>query len=151
MSVFDRIKEKLGMGDKQPQPADPNAPPLPGGAESTIPDQRPTATRNATTSPNQASTPTPLERPLDQIDVTALLDERASSHPERLNWRTSIVDLLKLLELDSSLGSRRALAAELGFDNAQTGDTAELNLWLHREVMRRLAEHGGRIPPELHG
>lgn len=149
MNLFDRIKDKLGIREKQASDANPDVTPLPGGAESTIPDQRPTATRNATTGTDQALSSAPVRPTLDAIDVTALLDQRASDHPERLNWRTSIVDLLKLLELDSSLQSRRTLATELGYDNPQSDDTAQMNVWLHREVMRRLAEHGGQVPPEL--
>jgi len=84
------------------------------------------------------------------VDVAAVLAERATKYPEKLNWRESIVDLMKLLELDSGLDARRGLAAELHYSGSTT-DTAAMNQWLHREVMRRLAANGGRVPAELLG
>ncbi len=83
------------------------------------------------------------------MDVVAQLEAKAAAHPEALNWRTSIVDLLKLLGLDSSLEARRELATELGCPPAEMADSAQMNMWLHRAVMKKLAENGGRIPPEL--
>jgi hypothetical protein len=86
--------------------------------------------------------------PAAAVDVEAVLTELAARNPQRLDWRRSIVDLMKLLDLDSSLGSRKALAQELGYSGALDG-SAEMNLWLHRTVMRRLAENGGRVPDDL--
>ena len=83
-----------------------------------------------------------------QFDVSAMLNGLASENAEKLNWQTSIVDLMKLLSLDSSLGSRKQLATELGFkDNAD--DTASMNMWLISEVMKKLAANGGKVPSEL--
>lgn len=84
------------------------------------------------------------------VDVAAVLAERAAKYPEKLNWRESIVDLMKLLELDSGLEARRGLAAELHYPGSHT-DTAAMNLWLHREVMRRVAANGGQVPASLLG
>jgi len=84
------------------------------------------------------------------VDVGKLLAERAAHHAEKLNWRESIVDLLKVLDLDSSLNARRSLASELHYSGA-SADTAAMNIWLHREVMRKLAENGGKVPAELLG
>jgi hypothetical protein len=83
------------------------------------------------------------------IDVEAMLTQKlhAKGDPD-LNWRTSIVDLMKLLDLDSSLANRGELATELGYTGAKDG-SAEMNLWLHREVMRKLAVSGGTVPAEL--
>lgn len=85
-----------------------------------------------------------------KVDITAMLDGLKKAHPEgkSLDWRRSIVDLMKLLKLDSSLKSRRELATELGY-KGDTGDTAAMNIWLHKQVMTKLAEHGGVVPDEL--
>jgi hypothetical protein len=81
------------------------------------------------------------------VDIAAILDAKANAKAEDLDWRRSIVDLMKILDLDSSLGKRRELATELGF----TGDmknSASMNVWLHKQVMARLAENGGFFPKE---
>lgn len=87
--------------------------------------------------------------PISQVDVAAKLESMAAAQGEPLNWRTSIVDLLKLLGLDSGLEARKELATELGCPADKMADSAQMNTWLHREVMKRLAEHGGTLPPEL--
>jgi len=81
-------------------------------------------------------------------DIESSLEARAATHGERLNWRTSIVDLMKLVGIDPSLDNRKALARELGY-TGDTGDSAAMNIWLHRQVMRELAAKGGRVPAEL--
>ncbi|WP_342118739.1 DUF3597 domain-containing protein [Pseudoduganella sp. OTU4001] len=83
-----------------------------------------------------------------QVDVEAILDAKAAQAGQPLNWHTSIVDLLKLLDLDSSLAARKELALELHY-TGDTGDSATMNIWLHKQVMRKLAENGGKVPPEL--
>jgi hypothetical protein len=83
------------------------------------------------------------------VDVEAVLNERASTNKQKLNWRTSIVDLMKLLNLDSSLASRKELAKELGYTGS-TDDSATMNIWLHKQVMSKLAENGGKVPADLH-
>ena len=83
------------------------------------------------------------------VDVEAVLNERASKNKQKLNWRTSIVDLMKLLDLDSSLSSRKDLAKELGYAGS-TDDSATMNIWLHKQVMKKLAENGGKVPADLH-
>jgi hypothetical protein len=83
------------------------------------------------------------------VDVEATLTQRMRDKGDPdLNWRTSIVDLMKLLDLDSSLENRRELADELGYDGERNG-SAEMNMWLHREVMRQLAANGGRVPASM--
>lgn len=82
------------------------------------------------------------------VDVEVVLVDLASKNAEKLNWRTSIVDLMKLLQLDSSLASRKELAQELHF-TGDTNDSASMNIWLHRQVMIKLAENGGKVPEEL--
>ena len=82
------------------------------------------------------------------VDVEVVLVDLANKSAEKLNWRTSIVDLMKLLQLDSSLASRKELAQELHF-TGDTNDSASMNIWLHRQVMIKLAENGGKVPEEL--
>jgi hypothetical protein len=82
------------------------------------------------------------------VDVEAVLAGMAARRAPQLDWRHSIVDLMKLLDLDSSLAARRDLAEELGYAGARDG-SAGMNIWLHKTVMRKLAENGGRVPDEL--
>jgi hypothetical protein len=86
---------------------------------------------------------------ISAVDVVAKLESLASAHAEKLNWKVSIVDLLKLLGLDSSLAVRKELAAELGCPADKMGDSAQMNMWLHKTVLQKLAENGGNIPKEL--
>ena len=76
------------------------------------------------------------------------MEQKAAGNPQKLNWRTSIVDLLKLLDMESSLTARKQLATELKFDG-DTNDSAKMNVWLHKSVMRKLAENGGQVPDDL--
>lgn len=77
------------------------------------------------------------------------MNDLAAKNKEKLNWRTSIVDLMKLLKLDSSLASRKELAKELGYTGS-TDDSATMNIWLHKQVMKKLADNGGKVPADLH-
>ncbi len=83
------------------------------------------------------------------MDVSARLNEMAAQQGETLNWRTSIVDLLKLLGLDSSLQARKELATELGCPADKMADSAQMNIWLHKAVLNKLAENGGNVPADL--
>ena len=82
------------------------------------------------------------------VDVAAVLNGLAEKNPQKLNWRTSIVDLMKLIDLDSGLQARKDLATELGYTGTKDG-SAEMNMWLHKQVMNKLAANGGKVPPEL--
>lgn len=82
------------------------------------------------------------------VDVAAVLTKLASENKEKLDWRTSIVDLMKLVGMDSSLAARKALAADLHY-TGDTNDSATMNVWLHKEVMKKLADNGGKIPADL--
>lgn len=83
-----------------------------------------------------------------EVDVKAVLDDMASKNSQKLNWKTSIVDLMKLLDLDSSLGERKELATELGY-TSDMSDSAAMNIWLHKQVMNKLAANGGKVPANL--
>lgn len=82
------------------------------------------------------------------VDVERILDDMAQKNPQKLNWRTSIVDLMKLLGIDSSLNARKTLAQELHY-NGDTNDSAAMNIWLHQQVMSQIAQNGGKLPPDL--
>jgi len=94
--------------------------------------------------PATASTPAAAT----PVDVTAILDKLAGQSKEKLDWRHSIVDMMKLLNLDSSLGARKHLAEELHY-TGNTNDSASMNVWLHGQVMTKLAENGGKVPDDL--
>jgi hypothetical protein len=83
-----------------------------------------------------------------QVDVAAVLTKLAEQNEEELDWRRSIVDLMKLLNLDSSLAARRQLAQELRY-TGDLNDSASMNVWLHKQVMEKLAENGGKVPADL--
>jgi hypothetical protein len=82
------------------------------------------------------------------VDVAAVLDKAVAAKKQKLEWRTSIVDLMKALDLDSSLSARKELAKDLQYDG-DTNDSAKMNIWLHKQVMKKLAENGGKVPAEL--
>jgi hypothetical protein len=82
------------------------------------------------------------------VDVEAVLSDMAKKNPEKLNWRTSIVDLMKLVGMDSSLTARKELAQELNY-TGNTTDSASMNMWLHKQVMRKIAENGGKLPADM--
>jgi hypothetical protein len=87
--------------------------------------------------------------PMREVDVVAQLEQKAAASPQKLNWRTSIVDLLKLLDIDSSLNARKELATELNCPANLMADSAQMNTWLHKAVMSKLAANGGNVPKEL--
>ena len=82
------------------------------------------------------------------VDVAVVLDKAVAAKKQKLEWRTSIVDLMKALDLDSSLAARKELAKDLHYDG-DTSDSAKMNIWLHKQVMQKLAENGGKVPAEL--
>jgi hypothetical protein len=94
--------------------------------------------------------PAPAPVAISEVDVEAVLNGLAAKNPERLDWRRSIVDLMKLLQLDSSLAARKQLAQELKY-TGDMNDSASMNIWLHKQVMIKLAENGGKVPADLKG
>lgn len=126
MGLFSTIMEKLGFGKA--------AAATPTAADA-APDPAPAA----------ASGPAPIP----VVDVVAQLEQKAAANPQKLNWRTSIVDLMKLLDMDSSLSARKELAKELGCPDKLMGDSAQMNMWLHKNVLAQLAANGGNVPAEL--
>ena len=97
------------------------------------------------TAPSTAAAATATAGP---VDVEAILNKLAAEHKEKLDWKHSIVDLMKLVGMDSSLAARKELAEDLHY-TGDTHDSAAMNIWLHKEVMKKLAENGGKVPPSL--
>ena len=130
MSIFGKILEKLGIRHAQ---------------AATTTTSAPQSMPNVPTGPGAAP-----PKAIPVVDVVAQLEQRAKAHAEKLNWKTSIVDLLKLLDLDSSLESRKALAKELGTpQDLIGGDYSRMNMWLHKAVLEKIAANGGNIPADL--
>ena len=102
----------------------------------------------APAAPQTAGAGTTATATKQTVDVAAVLNEMAAKNPEKLDWKRSIVDLMKLVGMDSSLSARKQLATELHYSGNQN-DTAAMNIWLHKEVLKRLAENGGKVPQEL--
>src|SRR5215467_7712401 len=117
-----------------------------GHSSSAAPAAAAPAAAPAQSAPDAA--PQPAATSAAPVDVTAIMDGLAAKAGEKLDWRRSIVDLMKLLNLDSSLAARKELAQELGYAG-DTNDSASMNIWLHGQVMTKLAENGGNVPAEL--
>ncbi len=146
MSIFGSIVSKI-FGHREAAAAQPGAQPeaapsAPHSASAPAGQQPPPAA-SAQGSAAQASAP--QQQP---VDVAAVLTDMAAKQPQKLDWRHSIVDLMKLLGLDSGFQARKELAQELGY-TGDPGDSAAMNVWLHKQVMRKLAENGGKVPDEL--
>jgi hypothetical protein len=99
-------------------------------------------------SPSSSSAATSASASATAVDVTPVLDRAVAAQKEKLEWRTSIVDLMKALKIDSSLGARKELASELGY-TGDMNDSASMNIWLHKQVMTKLAANGGKVPEDL--
>jgi hypothetical protein len=138
MSIFGNILSAIFHHSSSAAAATPSAAPAAGAPAS--PQAAP-----ATAQPAAAQPATVSAAP---VDVTAIMDNLAARSSEKLDWRRSIVDLMKLLNLDSSLAARKELAQELNF-SGDTNDSASMNIWLHKQVMTKLAENGGKVPDEL--
>jgi len=128
MSIFSTILSKLGIGGRKAEAAPPLQRTAAGGA------------------PAPAARPAPPPPP---VDIEAVMEQRAAANPQKLNWRTSIVDLLKLLDMDSGYAARKELATELGCPAELMGDSAKMNMWLHKKVLAQVAANGGKVPKEL--
>jgi hypothetical protein len=129
MSIFERIK--TAIFGRKPSATGPASAPAP-----------------ATTAPHTPAAPSAPVQVQTPVDMEAIMKGYESKTDQKLNWRTSIVDLLKLLDIDSSLENRKELAKELGYTGS-TSDSAAMNIWLHKQVMRKLSETGGNVPASL--
>jgi hypothetical protein len=134
MSIFGKIMSAILGSGASATPA--GAPSASGGAAASTGSSSATASSAATAAPGQT------------VDVASIVDKAAAASGEKLEWRTSIVDLMKALKIDSSLAARKELAKELGY-TGDTHDSATMNVWLHKQVMAKLAANGGKLPPEI--
>lgn len=146
MSIFGKIKDAIFGAAKAKEAA-------PVGADGASSPATPASTLTAPpASPAQASpaagTASVSAAPMSQVDIEGVLTQRAAENKQKLDWRRSIVDLMKLLDLDSSLAARKELAKELNYTGS-TEDSATMNIWLHKQVMIKLAASGGKVPDEL--
>ena len=159
MSIFGNILEKLGLRkskDSRPPTTEqmrpsPSAPPRSAARQGSSATRR-SSVEEENSAPGSAPSggaTTSSKPPVAMVDVTAHLEQLATKNSEQLNWRTSIVDLLKLLDIDSSAAARRELAEELGAPSGLQHGSAEMNTWLHRTVLRKIADNGGNVPKEL--
>jgi len=133
MSFFGKILDKLGFGSKAAEPATAAAAPAEVAAQAAA----------------VAQVAEPAVQAISVVDVVAQLEALAAKHAEKLNWKVSIVDLLKLLDLDSSLAARKELATELACPSEKMADSAQMNMWLHKTVLQKLADNGGNVPADL--
>lgn len=131
MSIFGKIMSAIFGSKAAATPAGGGSPA--GGA----------ATGGSAAAPSSA----PVAPP-QSVDVAAIVDKAAAAKGEKLEWRTSIVDLMKALDIDSSFAARKELAKELGY-TGDSNDSASMNIWLHKQVMAKLAANGGKLPPEI--
>ena len=139
MSIFSTIMDKIFHHSRAAEPAAPSAPQAgspPAGQQS-----------QSGTSAQPSAAP-PAQQPLRNVDVDAVLTQLAGTKGGGGNWRTSIVDLLKMLDMDSSLSARKTLAQELGVHAGADG-SAEQNIALQKAVMQKIAENGGKVPDSL--
>jgi hypothetical protein len=149
MSVFGNIVSAI-FGSKHAASvtaaAGPSAP-SPSVGSAPAPSQSTATAAGGSPSPG-TSAPSAAAKPISKADVEAILAKLADEQDEDYDWKRSIVDLMKLLKLDSGLGARKQLAQELGYTGALDG-SAEMNVWLHKQVMTKLAETGGKVPDSL--
>jgi len=148
MGMFSKLLTKVFGRDSKPD-AKPAA-----TAAATAPAPQPVAavvatdTRSVQSASPSAASIAAAPPPVEEVDVTSLLDNLAAKNPEKLDWKKSIVDLLKLVGMDSSLAARKELATELEY-SGDTSDSAKMNVWLHKEVIKRIAANGGKVPADL--
>jgi hypothetical protein len=143
MSIFNTILSKLGITHPAAGPA-PAPKPSPASPTSVKPGpQSKGLSRDIPASAPASPAKTSV------VDVVSKLEAMAAANPQKLNWKVSIVDLLKLLGIDSGFESRKELAVELGCPADKMGDSAQMNTWLHKTVLQKIADNGGNIPKEL--
>ncbi len=163
MGIFSNILEKLNLKKKDEAEVAKPTTTIPKTTSTTIPkttaapspvkkESRPVAGKydqplGAVSKPRPAHMPKPNAIPV--VDVVAQLEKLSADSAENLNWKTSIVDLLKLIGIDSSFEARKELAVELGCPADKMGDSAEMNVWLHKTVLQKIAENGGNIPANM--
>ncbi|WP_416066671.1 DUF3597 domain-containing protein [Rhizobium sp. ZK1] len=151
MSIFDRIKHAI-FGEAQATeaaaPAAPanSAPTAPASAAPTA--SAPASAAPAAPSPAPTTNPSPAPARTQPVDIEQMLNAAVKKSGQKLDWRHSIVDLMKALGMDASMAERKELAGELGY-TGDTGDSAKMNIFLHKALMKKLSENGGKVPADL--
>ncbi|MND75866.1 hypothetical protein D3C80_674990 [compost metagenome] len=140
MSIFSKIKNAI-FGSPAAAAENPAAAPAATGAA-------PTAATSSPAPAAASAAPAASPSTSAQVDVAPILDAAVKKSGQKLDWRHSIVDLMKALGMDASLSERKELAAELGY-TGDTGDSAKMNMWLHKALMKKLSENGGNVPADL--
>jgi hypothetical protein len=143
MGLFDSILNKLGIKKPEAKEAPPEEKPVKRTSAEDLAARARRIARIHALRAERASKEIPL------VEVVEKLEEMAAENPQELNWKVSIVDLLKLLDIDSSFEARKELADELGCPDEMMEDSAQMNTWLHKTVLEKIAENGGNIPMEL--
>ncbi|MBB3913245.1 DUF3597 domain-containing protein [Rhizobium fabae] len=138
MGIFDKIKHAIFGEAKATEPVATSAP-------KTEPAQAPVSPSAA---PSPAPSASPAQSKPTTVDIVPVLDAAVKKNGQKLDWRHSIVDLMKAVGMDASLAERKELAAELGY-TGDTNDSAKMNMWLHKALMKRLSENGGKVPADL--
>lgn len=148
MGFFSDIRDKIFH--RQHQTTAQTAPVSPSPTAAAPAGQAPSApsSQPAVAPAQTAAASSTSSTPATAVDVATILDKAAKDSGQTLNWRTSIVDLMKALDIDSSLAARKSLATELDY-TGDTNDSASMNIWLHKQVLRKLADNGGVVPAEL--
>lgn len=153
MGIFDKIKNAIFGGHAEAAPAshDPLKPAAPVTA-STAPTAAPTQAAAPAPAASAPAAPAPAASaapsPSNPVDIAPILDAAVKKNGQKLEWRKSIVDLMKALDLDSSITARKELAEELHY-TGDSNDSATMNVWLHKALMKKLAENGGKVPADL--
>ncbi len=142
MSIYASIMSKIFGASKTPA-----APASASGSTTAAASAPPSAPVAGSAPPSPGAGAAPAA-PAGSVDVAAILDALNEKHPEELDWRKSIVDLMKLVGQDSSLSARKQLASELNYAG-DTSDTASMNIWLHKQMMAKIAANGGKLPAGL--
>jgi Domain of unknown function (DUF3597) len=149
MSILGRIVSSIfGHASAAPASGTAATPGAPGAPAAPAAPAAPGKSASPASASAPSASPASTAKPGTPVDVTSILDKLAASNKEKLDWRRSIVDLMKLINLDSSLAARKELAEELHY-TGDKNDSASMNIWLHKQVMTKLAENGGKVPDEL--
>ncbi|MCC2962069.1 DUF3597 domain-containing protein [Massilia sp. IC2-278] len=148
MGILSNIFHKIFPQKSAPAPAQQQNAPAAAPAQAPAAPAQPAGQAAPNPAPTAPAAAAPASTLNQQVDVEEILNAKLKASGQQLNWRTSIVDLMKLLDLDSSLAARKELAAELHY-TGDTSDSASMNIWLHKQVMKKLAENGGKVPSDL--
>ncbi|MFS8147619.1 DUF3597 domain-containing protein [Rhizobium sp. BR 249] len=146
MGIFDKIKHAIFGEAKAAEPVAASAPKAAPAQAPVSPSAAPSQAPKA--SPAQSKPPTAPAPATAAVDIVPILDAAVKKSGQKLDWRRSIVDLMKAVGMDASLTERKELAAELGY-TGDTSDSAKMNMWLHKALMKRLSENGGKVPADL--